>query len=135
MVHITYRHGPDSNEQKCVILKEIHFYISYDQTHDIHYVQHCFKLFYDHVIAMDIPFYHHFIWSDGCAGQFKNACVFEWLCLLHIKYKVPHVWNYFEIGHGKGEHDSTSACKKTTLTGEEMKFIGACLRDATFIVK
>ena len=25
MVHITYRHGPDSNEEKCVILKEIHF--------------------------------------------------------------------------------------------------------------
>ena len=37
---------------------------------------------------MDIPFYRHFIWSDGCAGQFKNARVFEWLCLLHIKYKV-----------------------------------------------
>ena len=53
---------------------------------------------------MDIPFYRHFIWSDGCVGQFKNARVFEWLCLLHIKYKVPHVWNYFETGHGKGEH-------------------------------
>ena len=25
MVHITYQHGPDSNEEKCVILKEIHF--------------------------------------------------------------------------------------------------------------
>ena len=39
-----------------MILKESHFYISEDRTHDIHYVQHCFKLFYDHVIAMDIPF-------------------------------------------------------------------------------
>ena len=68
MVHITYRHGRDRNEEKCVILKEIHFYISDDKTHDIHYMQHCLKLFYDHVIAMDVPFYHHFIWSDGCAG-------------------------------------------------------------------
>jgi hypothetical protein len=68
MVHITYRHGPDSTEEKRVIVKESHFYISDDRTHDIHYVQHCFKLFYDHVIAMDIPFYRHLIWSDGCAG-------------------------------------------------------------------
>ena len=74
-------------------MKESHFYISDDRTHDIHYVQHCFKLFYDHMIAMDIPFYRHIIWSDGCAGQFKNAHVFECLCLLHLKYKVPHVWN------------------------------------------
>jgi len=78
MVHITYRHGPDSTEEKRVIVKESHFYISDDRTHDIHYMQHCFKLFYDHVIAMDIPFYRHLIWSDGCAGQFKNARVFLW---------------------------------------------------------
>ena len=54
MVHATYQHGPDINEEKHVILKESHFYISDDRTHDIHYVQYCFKLFYDHVIAMDI---------------------------------------------------------------------------------
>ena len=88
MVHITYRHGLDSNEEKCVILKECHFYISDDQTHDIHYMQHFFKLLYDHVIAMDIPFHRHLIWLDGCARQFKNGCVFQWLCLMHIKYKV-----------------------------------------------
>ena len=68
MVHITYRHGPDSNEEKLVIRKECHFYISDNWAHDIHYVHHCFKLFYDHVIAMDIPFYRHFIWTDRCAG-------------------------------------------------------------------
>ena len=44
MVHIMYRHGPDSNEEKLVILKESHFYISDDRTHDIHYVQHRVKL-------------------------------------------------------------------------------------------
>jgi hypothetical protein len=27
MVHITYTHGPDSNEQNIVILKEYHFFI------------------------------------------------------------------------------------------------------------
>ena len=80
MVHITYRHGLDSNEEKCVILKESHFYISDDRTHDIHYVQHCFKLFYDHVIAMDIPFYCHFIGQMVVLDSSKmhvylNGCV------------------------------------------------------------
>ena len=91
------------------------------------HMQHCFKLFYDHVIAMDIPFYHHLIWSDGCARQFKNAHVFQWLCFLHIKYKVPHIWNYLETDHGKGEHDGAGACIKTSLQREEIKFTGACL--------
>ena len=36
MVHITYRHGQDRNEEKRVILKGSHFYISDDRTHDIH---------------------------------------------------------------------------------------------------
>ena len=46
MVHIMYRHGPDNNEEKRVILKESHFYISDDWTHDIHSMQHWFKLFH-----------------------------------------------------------------------------------------
>ena len=37
---------------------------------------------------------------------------------------MPHVWNYFETGHGKGEHDGAGACIKTALRREEMKFIG-----------
>ena len=57
----------------------------------------------------------HWIWSDGCAGQFKNARVFQWLFLLHIKYNVPHLWSYFETGHGKGEHDGAGACIQTAL--------------------
>ena len=77
-----------------------------------------FKLFYDHVIAMDIPFFCHLIWSDGFVGQFKNARVFQCLCFLHIKYKVPHIWNYFENGHGKGEHDDAGACIKNALRRE-----------------
>ena len=77
MVDIMYRHGLDNNEEKHAILKKIHFYISDDRTYDIHYVHHFFKLSYDHVIAMGIPFFRHLIWSDGCARQFKNALVFQ----------------------------------------------------------
>ena len=50
------------------------------------------------------------------------------------KYKVPHIWKYFETGHGKGKHDGAGACIKTALRREEMKFTGVHLRDATSIV-
>lgn len=64
---------------------------------------------------MDIPFCQQWILSNGFAGQCKNACVVQWLSLFHIKYNVSHLWRYFEIGDGKGEHDGASARIKTTL--------------------
>ena len=115
MVHITYMHMTEP--------------------HNFHYVQHCFQLFYDRVITGGIPFHQHWIWSNGCAGQFKNPHVFQWLSLLHIKYNVPNLWSYFETRHGKGEHNGASACIKTALQREQMKFIGMSLQHAESIVK
>ena len=69
------------------------------------------------------------------AGQLKNAHVFQWLCILHKRHKVPHIWNYFEIGHGKGEHDGEGTCIKTVLRRKEMKFTTISLiQDAKTIV-
>ena len=31
------------------------------------------------------------------------------------KRHVERFWNYFETGHGKGEHDGAGACVKTAL--------------------
>ena len=38
MVHITYRHGPDSTAEKRVTLKECHFYIIDDRCHDLDFI-------------------------------------------------------------------------------------------------
>jgi hypothetical protein len=136
MVHITYRHRPDSNEQNKVILKEVHFYISDDRSNDLSYVQHCFGLFYEHLKVNNIHMDQQWIWFDGCAGQFKNARVFQWLCMLQRKIKVLHIWNYFETRHGKGEHDGEGAYIKTTLCRQEMKFTNvSIIRDAKSIVE
>ena len=59
MVHITYRHGLDSMKENRMILKESHFYIGDDRTHDFHYVQHCFQLFYHWLITGGTPFHQH----------------------------------------------------------------------------
>ena len=33
------------------------------------------------------------------------------------------MWNYFETGHGKGEHNGAGECVKTALRREELKYL------------
>ena len=78
----------------------------------------------------------HWIWSYGCVGQFKNTQVFQWMSMLHKTYNVSHIWNYFETGHDKGEHDRASACIKIALRREEMRFTrNPHIKDAESIVQ
>ena len=37
------------------------------------------------------------------------------MCRLHKKSNITHCWNFFETGHGKGEHDGAGACVKRAL--------------------
>ena len=122
MVHITYRHGEDCTEENRVILKEYQFYISDGRCYELDFVQHSFQLFYKHLEDNNIQMEQHWIWSDGCVGQFKNSFVFQWLCILDKRHKVLHIWNYFETKHEKGEHDRGGASIKTALCRKEMKF-------------
>ena len=46
------------------------------------------------------------------------------------------MWNFIEVGHGKGEHDGAGACIKRVLAHEELKYKdGAILIDAKSIVQ
>ena len=46
------------------------------------------------------------------------------------------MWNYFETGHGKGEHDGARACVKTVLRREELKLsTESTIRNAQSIVR
>ena len=117
-VHVLYRHAQqnvddiESTNDNRHVIKEYHFYISDDRTHDTHYVQHCFDIIYDSLKTRGIVMNEHWIWSDGCAGQFKSSRSFFWLCRLQRKTNIKHHWNFFETGHGKGEHDGAGACVK-----------------------
>ena len=56
--------------------------------------------------------------------------------MLHNTFNVPHIWNYFENGHDKGEHDGVAACIKTALQREEMRFTrNPHIKDAESIVQ
>ena len=47
---------------------------------------------------------------------------------------MPHIWNFFESVHGKGEHDRARACMKRALVKEQLNISGAKLLDAPSIV-
>jgi hypothetical protein len=122
MVHITYMHGMDSNEENKFVLREYPFYISDDRCHDLSYVHHFFQSFYNQLKEKSILMDQHCIWSDGCANQLKIAHVFQRLCMLHKKLKVPHILNCSDSEHGKGEHDGVGSCIKRVLRRKKMKF-------------
>ena len=56
--------------------------------------------------------------------------------MLHKKIKVPHIWNYFQYGHDKGEHGGVGACIQRALCTKKMKFTTTSLiREAKSIVE
>jgi len=125
-VHVIYLHTQHSvdnikstNENRHII-KEYHFYISHYLTHDAHYVQHCFHKQYDSLKSRGIEYDQHWIWSDGCAGQFKYSISFYWLCHLHNKSNIKHCWNLFETSYGKREHNGAGACVKRAFQTYQM---------------
>ncbi len=53
LVHITYHHNPhlDPYDEESQVFNEYHFYIFNDRKHDSKFVQHCFKLHWEHMVA------------------------------------------------------------------------------------
>ena len=53
LFHILYRHAEQnirhikSTSENQHVIKEYHFYISDDRTHDTYFIQHCFDKIYD----------------------------------------------------------------------------------------
>ena len=56
-------------------------------------------------------------------GKFKSPKAFNWLATQHARQNVTFLWNFFESGHGKGEHDGVGACVKCALCQDELSGI------------
>ena len=65
LVHILYRHDKqnvdhiESISENQHVIKEYHFYINDDRTHDTHFVQHYFDKIYDSLKGLGIKFNEH----------------------------------------------------------------------------
>ncbi len=104
-VHITYKvdlHFNQTNPQSSKILKEVHYYINDDKTHDSQFVQHAFALHWSCLKSKGCWLRHYIVWSDGCLTQFK--CARTWYFVVHYPQLivceqmlegVNMCWNYF----------------------------------------
>lgn len=51
------------------------------------------------------------VFSDGCAGQFKNRWIMSSIVNTNI-FPINTEWNFFAPGHGKGKVDGIGGCAK-----------------------
>ena len=58
---------------------------------DFDHVYHCFIMFYDHLKGRNIQMDRHWIWFDGCVGQFKMHAYFNG-CVHCIKTTKFHIY-------------------------------------------
>ncbi len=70
----------------------------------------------------------HWVWSDGCSGQFKSSCCWYHVALYSPKIVGPHtlhrcqmLWNFFGSSHGKGEYDGAWPMVKRELRKEQLR--------------
>jgi hypothetical protein len=72
LVHISYcwnaMYDVNKPEYGPEIMKELHYYLSDDNSHDTLFVQHSLMLHWRHVRAAGILPRQHIVWSDGCSG-------------------------------------------------------------------
>ena len=93
-VHVLYRHaqeiidGRGSTSESHDVINEYHFYVSDDREHDMLFVQDCFGLIYHSFKNNGVSFIEHWIWLDGCVGQFKSVRSFYWLSCLHKEMRI-----------------------------------------------
>jgi hypothetical protein len=92
LVMITYRVNPafDSSVHESRLLKNVHYYVSDDGTHDTLYVQHAFKLHWEFLKEQGSFPAHHIVWSDGCSGQFKSSRAWYFVAR-YLDCKVPRL--------------------------------------------
>lgn len=72
LVHITLQKVRDANVE-LVTKKHTHYYIFNDKKYDSLCIQHCLLLHWNWLCANGEKLVEHWVFSDGCAGQFKGA--------------------------------------------------------------
>ena len=95
--------------------------ISEDNTHDVHFVYKVIELvILDLKVKLpNLSFIHMF--TDGCAGQYKNRKTMFNLCQLEHEFHIKGEWNFFATSHGKSPCDGIGGTIKRLTTAESLK--------------
>lgn len=96
---------PDGGKKSYVVISD-------DTSHS----KYCVSAFFDRIVE-DVKscfpkIDQLMIFSDNCAGQFKNKYTISTLCRMLDEYGLQLQWNFFSSSHGKGAVDGIGAIVK-----------------------
>ena len=78
----------------------------------------------------------HFVWSDGCASQFKSSKPWYFVSQYPAMTNgCEMLWSFFGSAHGKGPHDGAGAVVKRFIRKEQLNAHGAKLTCAADVVQ
>ena len=110
-----------------VVWAESFCFLSEDLNHSNGFWQHAAEKILDHYTgkmqAMGTPLTDILVWSDGCAGQFKQKGEGYWLIRLALKRGLRATHSFFASCHGKGPGDSEGAVVKVALRRAELMLV------------
>jgi hypothetical protein len=120
LVHITYRVQVDRESGENRVIKEGHFYISDDKSHDTFFVQHCLIEHWKWLADRGFKPREYIVFSDGASSQFKNCRG------LYFVARYPGItegcqmrYEFFGIGHGKGKPSGALVFSCTSFLNSE----------------
>ena len=127
LVHITYVRNPNPNadDESTQNITTYHFYISDDMKHDSNFVQHCLLLHWESIVQGGFTPKHHWIWSHGCANQFKSRVPWYFVARYpEITGGCLYMRSFFGIDQGKGPHDRVEAVLKRYIRTAQLDIKG-----------
>ncbi len=129
------KHNPyvDPYDEDFII--EYYLYIFNDKKHNSKFVQHCFKLHWDHMLVFGYVPNWHLVWSDGCGSRFKSSKPWFFVNKYpNINNGCKMIWSFFGSSHGKGPHDGARTIIKRFSRGEQLNVHGEKLQNAEEVV-
>ncbi|XP_047126478.1 uncharacterized protein LOC124807875 [Hydra vulgaris] len=104
------------------VVKHISYcFISDDITHDVTYVYKIFQLIIPILKTKFLDLSKLHLFTDGCAGQYKNCKSFYNLCQLETEFSLKIEWNFFATSHGKSPCDGIGGTVKRLTAQESLK--------------
>jgi hypothetical protein len=120
LVYITYRVQVNWESGENKVIKEAHFYISDDKSHDTLFVQHCLIEHWKWLADRGFKPKEHIVFLNGASSQFKNCRG------LYFVARYPGItegckmrWEFFGTGYGKGKPSDALAFSCTSFLSSE----------------
>jgi hypothetical protein len=130
-VAVVYYLDPSSQGSDPRIIKEYHFVLSDDRTHDPHWVKDAIRLIdADIRRRTGLAITRVYLWSDGCASQFKSKHAFLSRATSEQDFGWDVMHNFKASGHGKGEVDGAATLVKSATHIEGLRPDGQRFRNA-----